>query len=148
MSLSYLPFFVNNPKIFGHQLILDENDRVTSEEQKLLISACDIGIGELPAIVRQYNGIAVPSHIDRPSNSLIANLGFIPPDIEFTCYEVKDNTRLPGLINGNPALSRARIINNSDAHSLIDIAERRHSITLRERDAAALIEALATVALL
>ena len=139
-----MPGFVNNPKFFGRQLILDEGDRVVGEEKTLLISACDIGTGELPGLARSYGGVAAPAHIDRPSNSLIANLGFIPPDSGFSCFEIKDPASLPGLAAANAILSapRARIIHNSDAHSLADINEKRHKLSLREKSAQALVEYL------
>ena len=137
-----MPEFMNNPRIFGRQLVLNENDEIIGEEPKLLISACDIGILDLPALVRGYGGVAVPSHIERPSNSILSNLGYIWPEYEFTCYEVKDGAVLPELISANPALSKVRIIYNSDAHTLVDINERIHSIELPDKSAPALIEAL------
>lgn len=137
-----LPYFVNNTRIFGRQLLLDEMDNVIGEEPKLLISACDIGIEELPALMKRYGGVAVPSHIDRASNSLIANLGFIPPEYNFSCYEVRDRFKLSGLIDANPPLGRAHIIFDSDAHTLADISERNNYISARENSAAALVEAL------
>ena len=136
------PFFVNNPDIYGNQLILDGDDRVIAEEQKLLIASCDIGIEELPALMRRYGGIAVPAHIDRPSFSLLANLGFIPNEYEFTCYELKNIDALPRLTAANPALSKARIVSNSDAHSLGDIAGKPGRVSVRGKSAADLIHAL------
>ena len=136
------PYFVNNPDIYGRQLIVDRNDRVIGEEQKLLVAACDIGIDELPALIRQYGGIAIPSHIDRPSNSLLSNLGFIPPEYEFTCYELKHSAELPRLKKANPALAGAKIIYNSDAHTLEDIAGERRCITVDDKSVAGLLDAL------
>jgi len=137
-----VPHFVNNPKIFGRQLILDSDDEVVSEEEKLLISACDIGIDDLPGLMREYGGIAIPAHIDRSSNSLIANLGFIPDEYEFTCYEIRAASALPNLIINNPVLSRVRVVYNSDAHALVKIGERDGRVILCEKNAPALIKAL------
>ncbi|MDR3121207.1 MAG: PHP domain-containing protein [Clostridiales bacterium] len=137
-----LPDIENRADIFGRQLILGEDDAVRAEEKKLLISACDIGIEELPAVVAEYGGIAIPAHIDRPANGLIANLGFIPDEYVFTCYEIKNPDALPNLVRNNPCLARKRILFDSDAHTLTDIPERRHSLSLPERSAAALIAAL------
>ena len=135
-----MPFFVNNPNVFGRQILVDENDEIIGEEQKLLFAACDIGIDELPALMRKYGGVAVPSHIDRPSNSILSNLGLISPDYEFTYYELKNADSLQKLLPGNPALADAKFIFNSDAHSLAEIASRTPlSIALPNRSAAALI---------
>jgi PHP family Zn ribbon phosphoesterase len=140
-----MPDFVNEPRIYGRQLILDRYDNVTGEEPRLLIAACDVGIDELPGLARHYGGIAIPSHIDRPSNSLISNLGFIPDDYEFRCYEIKDSATLPQLMESNPALRSARIIYDSDAHTLTDIAENRRSVSLEAKSAPALIDYLSGV---
>jgi len=137
-----LPGFVNEPRIYGRQLIVNQFDGVVREEERLLIAACDVGIDELPGLARRFGGIAAPSHIDRPSNSLISNLGFIPDEYEFTCYEIKDGASLQRLASGNPALGRANIIYDSDAHTLTDIAENCRYISLREKSAPALIEYL------
>ena len=139
-----LPSFINNEKIFGRQLILDENDKITGSEPKLLISACDVGLDELPGLMRAYGGVAVPSHIDRGSNSLIANLGFIAPEYEFRCYELGSPAALAGLSAANPILSRAIILYNSDAHSLAGLAGREPGrLALPNKSAASLIKALA-----
>lgn len=137
-----IPGFMNNPKIFGRQLYLEENDVITDEEPVLLISACDVGLEELPGLLERYGGVCAPSHIDRTSNSIIANLGFIPPEFEFKCYEVRDRAKLPMLIAKNPILANARILYNSDAHSLTDIASAGGRISLPEISAAALIHEL------
>jgi hypothetical protein len=137
-----LPDIRNRADIFGRQIILGEDDCPTGEERKLLISACDVGIEELPALLSGYGAAAVPAHIDRPSNSLIANLGFIPPEYAFSCYELKDRSRLQSLVLQNPALAGKRIITDSDAHTLLDISEKSHCLELGERSAAALIAAI------
>ncbi|MCL2059449.1 MAG: PHP domain-containing protein [Oscillospiraceae bacterium] len=138
-----LPHFVNNPKIFGNQIIVDGNDAVVGTEQKLLYAACDIGIDELPALLRAYGGVAVPSHIDRPSNSVISNLGFVSPEYGFAYYELQQESSLAKLLPGNPALAGAKFIYDSDAHSLADLASRdARAITLHERSAPSLIAAL------
>jgi len=143
-----IPGFMNNPMLFGRQLALDADDRILYEEPRLLISACDISVDELPSLTRRYGGVAVPAHIDRSSNSLISNLGFIPAEYEFTCYELRFRESLPRLARGSPALASARIICDSDAHSLTDIGNNEERgggrLPLREKTAAALIEALST----
>ena len=138
-----LPYFVNNPAIFGKQTLIDENDAIIGEEPKLLYAACDIGIDELVGLTAKYGGVAVPSHIDRSSNSIISNLGFVSPEFKFTYYELRNIDMLAKLLPGNPALSGAKFLSNSDAHSLADIATRQPcAISLRDRSAPALIEAL------
>jgi hypothetical protein len=38
--------------------------------------------------VRALGGIVLPAHVDRPSYSLIANLGFVPPGLEIAGLEL------------------------------------------------------------
>ena len=85
-----LPDIPNTPALFGNQLIYDENDQICGREEKLLISATAISFDQVFDLVRSYHGIMVPAHINKPSTSLLGNLGFIPPDSRFTCVEVKD----------------------------------------------------------
>ena len=83
-----------------------------------------------------------PAHIDKNSNSLIANLGFTPPDSSFQTAEVKDMKKLRDLKRENPYLERCRIISNSDAHYLEHISERLWSLPVEERSPGAAVDAL------
>ena len=65
----------NKPHIFGHQRILDENDEPVGEEEDLLIVSSGVSVQEVAALVKGFNGIAVPAHIDKQANSVIAVLG-------------------------------------------------------------------------
>ena len=83
-----------------------------------------------------------PAHIDKTANSLIANLGFIPPDSRFTTAEVKDLKKLHGLKRDNAYLESCRIISDSDAHYLEHINEPELTIQVEERSAAGVVAAL------
>lgn len=118
-----LPAFANEEKIFGRQLIYNESDQISGKEPKLLINATEISFEKLHQIVIGFNGIMIPAHIDKPSNSLISNLGFVPPDSQFKCAELKSMPKLHELARTNPYLNQCKIISNSDAHYLEDINE-------------------------
>lgn len=83
-----------------------------------------------------------PAHIDKTANSLIANLGFIPPDSRFTTAEVKDLKKLHSLKKENPYLEKCRIISNSDAHYLEHIHEPELTLNVKEKTAKAVLKAL------
>lgn len=110
--------FPNEESIFGKQQICNEKDEVTGSEPNLLIHATDISFDRVYDLVSKYRGIMVPAHIDKNSNSLLSNLGFIPPDSQFSCVELKDMSRLHDLKKSNPYLDKCKIISNSDAHYL------------------------------
>ena len=82
--------FPNNEEIFGRQLLYDTEDQVCGSIPNLLINATDISFEGLWELVRGFGGVMFPAHVDKTANSLIANLGFIPPDSQFVTAEVKD----------------------------------------------------------
>jgi PHP family Zn ribbon phosphoesterase len=115
--------FPNNEKIFGKQQICNEMDEIVGIEPYLLINACSIPFDQVYDLVSSYHGIMIPAHIDKNANSLISNLGFIPPDSKFTCAELKNLDNLHGLRKSNPYLETCKIITDSDAHYLEHINE-------------------------
>lgn len=132
----------NRPEIFGDQLIMDCDDNIIGRESKLLINATAISFEDVFPLAESLGGVAIPAHVDKAANSLIANLGFIPPDSSFKTAEVRHLERLEELSGAHPYLSSCKIITNSDAHYLQDINEAVNFLHAREKSAAAVIEAL------
>ncbi len=121
-----LPDIPNDPMLFGNQIIYNTKDEIAGTLDKLLISAVPVGFSELPEIVKSYGGITVPAHIDKPSNSLISNLGFIPPDSTFTRVELHDPSLKNAFCEQYPYLKSCDFLCSSDAHYLNDIHEPIH----------------------
>lgn len=134
--------FPNNVEIFGKQEIYNKEDKVCGTVPNLLINSADISFDGLWELVRSYGGVMFPAHIDKTANSLIANLGFVPPDSRFKAAEVKDMKRLHQLRKENPYLEGCRIISNSDAHYLEHINEPQLTLQVKERSAQGVIDAL------
>lgn len=132
----------NREDIFGKQEIYDLSDQVCGHVENLLINSADISFEGLWELARSYEGIMIPAHIDKPSNSLVSNLGFIPEDSQFTAAELKDLSKLHGLKLTNPYLEKCLILSNSDAHYLEDIKEPYLTLSVRERTKEAVIKAL------
>ncbi|HHU71199.1 MAG TPA: PHP domain-containing protein [Clostridiales bacterium] len=132
----------NVENIFGRQQIYDENDSCVGMEPNLLINATEISFDELGDLMDEFHGIYIPAHIDKNSNSLLLNLGFIPPTSKFSWVEVKDITRLEKLKRDNPYLKQCDIINNSDAHSLGLINEAVNQLTVKEKSIEGVWDAL------
>ncbi|MCF8045251.1 MAG: PHP domain-containing protein [Desulfarculaceae bacterium] len=112
----------NYPDLFGYQVIADENDMVSGQEEKLLISASQLSLDEAVRNIHSRDGIAIAAHVDRPVYSIISQLGFIPDHLPLDGIEISrhalgktwihkflDNTGLPCILS-------------SDAHFLQDIA--------------------------
>lgn len=134
--------FPNKEEVFGKQQIYDVSDQVCGIVPNLLINAVDISFDGLWELVRGYGGVMFPAHVDKTANSLIANLGFVPPDSQFVTAEVKDLGKLHKLKRENPYLERCRIISNSDAHYLEHIHEPELTLHVEEKSVAAVIGAL------
>ena len=84
--------------------------------------------------VRRFGGVPVPAHINRGSNGLLVNLGFIPPDIHFTAVEV-----WRALPCSHSAQAGRVVLHSSDAHYLGDILEPEISIPLEDKSVEAFL---------
>ena len=122
----------NQPEIFGHQSITDENDEVIGEEPYLLLNASYLSLEEAFAEVKKRGGVCYPAHIDRTSNGIIAMLGDFPPDPPFTAFELRDGASLDDCRTKHAVLAERGLtyVVSSDAHYLTDIAEEGFAIEL------------------
>ncbi len=134
----------NDEKAFGKQEVCDEEDQVISTEPYLLINATDISFDELGRLMQEFHGIYIPAHLDKNSNSLLSNLGFISPDADFAVAELADPGKLETLSEANPYLKGCNIITDSDAHDLGRIHEALNYLTCEEKSREAVIKALIT----
>lgn len=123
-----LMVFANNEAIFGSQLLMDEEDREIGREPLLLINPTSISIDELWEIVDRYEGVMIPAHVEKNANSLLSNLGMIPPDSKFHIVEIKNKEEVLGLSKKHPYLQGCFILHNSDAHYLTEIQEPIHTL--------------------
>jgi len=111
-----LPNIQNDTNRFGHQVWVDEMENILGEEERLLLSALSDGVDQIAAEVKKRNGIFIAAHIDRPSFSIISQLGFITPDIPFDALEISVNCQWDKLISKHPYLNKYNIFTSSDAH--------------------------------
>lgn len=136
--------FPNKEEIFGRQLIYDCQDQICGTIPNLLINSTEISFEGLWELVRSFDGVMFPAHIDKSSTSLLSSLGMIPPDSKFTTAEVKDLKRLHQLKREHPYLEQCRIISNSDAHYLEHIHEPELTLLAEGKSAEAVIQTLLT----
>ena len=125
----------NKPEIFGRQRILDENDEPIGEEEHLLIASSGVSVEEIAPLAESFGGIAVPAHVDKPANSVIAVLGAFDYGLGFRLVECAHETDV--------ALPR---IVDSDAHYLWDISEPEHWIEAETCSARGVFAALRKMA--
>lgn len=138
----------NRENIFGRQLIMDEEERLLGKVENLLINSTDISFDKVFDLVGGYGGIMIPAHIEKNANSLLSNLGFVPPDSRFRCFELKNKDRLSEVSEANPYLKECRVITDSDAHYLQDINEAVNFLHCGEKSVKGVLKALQNYSLL
>ena len=127
MLENYKMPFKNDAKIFGNQLVCDENDNILSEEENLLINATFLSLDEAWEKVKEYGGILIPAHIDRKSNGIISVLGAFPQSPKFRLAELN----FKNSIDRYKELTEVQnFLVNSDAHYLWDIKEKEDFLEL------------------
>ncbi|MFW6182140.1 MAG: PHP domain-containing protein, partial [Spirochaetota bacterium] len=78
----------NRPDLFGEQYRVDPDGHVLGINSRLLIGASDLSIDRVVREVHRLGGLAVACHLDRPSFSVISQLGTIPPGAAFDALEI------------------------------------------------------------
>lgn len=126
-----LPPIPNRRDIFGAQLYMDEHDTVLGEEPRLLASASAIGVYELCPLVDSFHGVCFPAHIDRPSYSLLSQLGLWDSTLPFPLAEVSRNC--PAGFAYRPDLALVPLITNSDSHALEQVPDAQYTMDLPEQ---------------
>lgn len=116
----------NRPDKFGKQLVLNEEDEVLMQAEISLFTSIDMGINEALKTVSGLNGVLIPAHIDRPANGIIANLGFIPPDLNVGWVEVSSRPGSETYYDDHK--DKYNILRDSDAHYLVDISEPENAM--------------------
>ncbi len=128
----------NRAAIFGRQLLIDPDDEISGEEADLLVNATMLSLEDAAALVTMHHGAAIPAHVDREGNGIIAMLGDMPESPDFKAVEYRDEENVDCYERQYPRLCGKRRIVSSDAHRLWEIAEPGYEIELDcERDAGA-----------
>ena len=121
----------NDENLFGQQIVADEYDRVIGSNKRLLIGATRLPVEKIVDAIHRLGGLAIASHIDRQSFSIIGQLGFIPPGLTLDALEL------------SPLASEKRrygfsqkynfpLVTFSDAHCLDDIGRSSSSFLMEE----------------
>jgi len=120
----------NDEKAFGMQVVVNEKEEVLGFNNKLLIGATTIPLGEVIRLIHSFSGIAIASHIDRESFSIIGQLGFIPDNLELDALEISPNVTFKEAKIKYP--KNYPITCSSDAHYPDDIGKGFTSFLLEE----------------
>ena len=135
-----LPQRKNHPKVFGHQYVMNEMDEILEEESQILSFGAEIGIYEVKELLDQYEGLAIPAHIDRASYSLIGVMGLVDPEMGFSVYETTIDCDQQALMEKYQF--SGGFISNSDAHDLTAILDAKRELEIDELTPQGVIEAV------
>ena len=114
----------NSPEIFGEQVVVNEIDEVEGFNKRMLIASTELSIDRVVREVHRLGGLAIASHIDSPSYSIISQLGFIPPGLALDAVEISCRAGMESLSGVGKDLKELPVITSSDAHFLKDIGSR------------------------
>ncbi|SDB24602.1 hypothetical protein SAMN02910417_01814 [Eubacterium oxidoreducens] len=120
----------NQIRIYGNQLLYGPGDRCLGEYDNLLIAGTDLSFEKMPQIWKEYGGIYLPAHINKPTTSLLSSFGMIPPDSEFTIYELNRPADKEQLCKEHPYLRGKKYLSDSDAHRLIEMRTEDNAYVL------------------
>ncbi len=118
---AHLPHIPNNPDVFGYQFQIDRNEEVVAEAPYLLISALDRNIEQIESFVHSIGGLFIPAHINKMRDSVLSQLGFLPPDLKVDALELSRHVSVESFLQQNKYLKNHFFLQSSDAHLIEDV---------------------------
>lgn len=116
---STLPQRPNNARRFGRQLIADDYTTI-GEFTLMLASASALSFDTVVERGLEAGALVIPAHIDRPSYSVLTNLGFLPA-LPYSAVEMV-----------SPTSQTWTVVTASDAHSLEQVGTHPCIIEMEE----------------
>lgn len=138
---NHLPALKNKERIFGQQLLFNAEDEIVGKYDRFLATATDLSIDDIFRICKELGGVALPAHIDRPSYSILSNLGLFPEDLEITTIEVSKYADFTKIKEQYPAY---KVIQSSDAHDLESLIFPHQTIEVAGVDTQSIMEYLSS----
>lgn len=132
-----LPNIKNNNKYFGEQILFNYEDEIIGRVDRLLIGATKLSINDLFELVKIHKGAFIPAHIDRPSYSIISNLGMIPANMELSSLEVSRHVNYEDY---KMKYLNYLILQSSDAHDLGYIGICNSEIDVNEKSIKSILD--------
>jgi 3',5'-nucleoside bisphosphate phosphatase len=116
-----LPPVKNDVHRFGYQVVIDEQENIIEEVEKLLLTGLHAGINKVEQTIHELGGIFIPAHVDRPYCSILSQLGFIPPDLKANALEISRHTNAEEFDKQQSLGGKYTFLKSSDAHYVNDI---------------------------
>lgn len=114
----------NKEELFGPQYLVNAEGEWVRTEGLLLAQSADWSLEEVIEAVNGLGGVAIPAHVDRPSYSLLTQLGLVPKGLKTSALEVTTRFQRDRGFQQWPELRNWCLVMNGDAHRLKDIQNR------------------------
>jgi len=121
---AHLPPLKNNAKVFGPQFVVDATGDFIRYNDRLLATSTSLSVEEVTGGVEAKEGLCIAAHIDRPSFSLLANLGFVPQGVRFAAMEITHNANADQIRHQHPSLAGYSFVCSGDAHRLGEMSNK------------------------
>jgi PHP family Zn ribbon phosphoesterase len=113
-----MPPTLNDPDVFGYQVVVDSDDGIVRMEETLLIQGAGYDVDTVVARSREFGAVVLLAHVDRPSFAYPAVLGPFPDDYPADAFELSCR-----LDSGEAGEWRRRypdrtFVRSSDSHTL------------------------------
>jgi PHP family Zn ribbon phosphoesterase len=115
---NWLPYVKNKPAWFGYQVVVDEFENILEEVDSLLIVGLNQSISDVRMKVAELGGLFIPAHVNRPSQGIYSQLGFIPDGLSPDAIEIFAPVSKEEAFRKYPELLDYCILRNSDAHQI------------------------------
>lgn len=122
----------NDENLFGIQVVANELDEVETVVDRLLIGGTTLTLEDVLDAIHGLGGLAIASHIDRESFSLVGQLGMIPDDLAVDALEVSPLNDIENIRREIPGACKFPLVVSSDAHRLDDIGKAVTTFLLEE----------------
>ncbi len=112
---------------FGAQPLMTASGVVVGDEPKMLAMASTLALADAITHIHEHDGLAIAAHINRPSFSVLSQLGIFPAGSGFDAIEVFSPCG-PGAQRVDPAAFTSiglPIVASSDAHYPDDVGMAR-----------------------
>lgn len=104
----------------GRQIVMNHRGRAVRLETRRLFLASAFSVGGAVDLIHEHGGIAIASHVDRPSYSVVSQLGEWPEDVRFDAIEVSPAAFRAGRADAYEATGYPVVV-SSDSHFLSEI---------------------------
>jgi len=128
----HLTVIPNNTALFGHQVVVDQDENIVEQIENYLGAALDVSIEEIERKVHELSGIFIPAHIDRLRNSLFSNLGFIPPELKPDALQISKGANEIAVRDRYGINLETTLVKFSDCHFPDDLGKTYTNFEMEE----------------